>query len=66
MGSLGHSRVFPPLQHGVYVCSEKPRMLTSECIKKYERRIHWELKRLVWTKENELGNVDQKTLVGRI
>jgi hypothetical protein len=41
-------------------------MLASECIKKYERRIHWDLKRLVWTKENELGNVDQKTLIGGI
>jgi hypothetical protein len=43
-------------------------MLVSECIKTYERRSHWELKRLVWTKENELdNNIDlKKTLVGGI
>lgn len=62
MRSLGHSRGFP-LQHGLNACLKKPRMLASECIKKYGRRIHWELKRLMWTKKNELGNVDQKTLI---
>ncbi len=66
LGTLGHSGGFPFPTHigGVCVFGKTQDIFASGCFKKKWEMYSLKVEDIVWTKEDELGNLDLK-LLGR-